>query len=118
MNTQLLYSKVQEYATLLDEKKGQEIIALDVSNHNLPFDAVLIVTAMSSRHAQSLATGVLDYSGKHGYEYLRMEGYTNGTWILLDLNDIIVHIFKAEERVLYTLESLWDAPHIPLVLHP
>lgn len=118
MDTQLLYGKVQEYATVLDDKKGQDIIALDVSNNNVPFDAILIVTAISSRHAQSLATGILDYAGEHGYEYLRMEGYTNGTWILLDLNDIIVHVFKAEERVLYTLETLWDAPPIPLVLHP
>lgn len=101
-------ARVYEYAQLLDDKKGKNIVLLDLQGKYKSFDAVIIVTATSTRHAQSLAQGLLDYAGQRGYEYLRMEGYTNGTWILVDLNDIIVHIFKEEERELYGIEQLWN----------
>ena len=114
MNTMVtdIERRVHEYAQLLDDKKGKDIVLLDLQKKYKSFDAVIIVTAMSTRHAQSLANGILDYSGEHGYEYLRMEGYTNGTWILVDLNDIIIHIFKEEERSLYGIEHLWDVEGI------
>lgn len=104
--------RIQEYAKLLDDKKGHNIVLLDLQGKYKSFDAVIVVTATSTRHAQSLANGILDYSGERGYEYLRMEGYTNGTWILVDLNDIVVHIFKEEERALYGIEDIWNVPAV------
>ena len=104
--------RVYEYAQLLDSKKGKDIVLLDLQGQYKSFDAVIIVTATSTRHAQSLANGILDYAGQHGYEYRRMEGYTHGVWILVDLNDIIIHIFKEEERMLYGIEHLWNVQSI------
>lgn len=105
--------RMHEYALLLDSKKGKDILRFNLQGQYKSFDGVLIVTANSTRHAQSLARGVLDYAGEQKHEYLRMEGYTNGTWILVDLNDIIIHIFKEEERHLYGIEHMWNVAALP-----
>ena len=62
------------------------------------------------RHAQSLANGVNQLCGEKNYEFLRMDGYTVGQWILVDCNDFVVNIFQADTRGLYKLEALWSVP--------
>ena len=59
------------------------------------------------RHAQALADYVLEKVGQSGLEYMGMEGYKGGDWILLDLNDVIVHIFLTDTRQFYNLEGFW-----------
>lgn len=70
-------------------------------------DVVIVVTASSLRHAKSLADGLMEQCTKNNYEFLRMEGYQTGQWILADLNDIVVHIFQQDVRELFRIESLW-----------
>ena len=50
---------------------------------------------------------ILEQCTKNNYEFLRMEGYQTGQWILADLNDIVVHIFQQDVRELFRIESLW-----------
>lgn len=100
-------------ADWLEASKARDLIALDVRGKNPCMDVLLVVTASSARHARSLADGLLEQSKLNKYEYLRMEGYQAGQWVLVDLNDIVVHIFQAETRELYRLEALWsDAPRL------
>jgi ribosome-associated protein len=99
--------KLKIVATWLHEKKGQEILGLDVSKISNVFESVLIVTAQNVRHAQALADYVLEKVGQSGWEYMGMEGYKEGEWILLDLNDVIVHIFLTDTRQFYNLEGFW-----------
>lgn len=91
----------------LEEHKAQNVLAFDVVNKNLCMDIVVILTATSSRHAKGLADGILEECTKQNFEYLRMEGYQYGQWILVDLNDIVINIFQAGIRELYALETLW-----------
>ncbi|MFR0874169.1 MAG: ribosome silencing factor [Bilophila wadsworthia] len=56
---------------------------------------------------QGLADGLMEQCTKNNYEFLRMEGYQTGQWILADLNDIVVHIFQQDVRELFRIESLW-----------
>jgi ribosome-associated protein len=102
--------KVTAIVDWLDDKKAKDILGLDMSkeNNNLS-DAVVIATATSTRHAQGLAEHVLKSAREHNYEYLRMEGNVVGQWILLDLNDVIVHIFQPDSRALFRLDDLWPA---------
>ena len=73
-----------------------------------------VVSATSVRHARSLADGLLELCRERNFEFLRMEGYQTGLWILVDLNDVIVHIMQEAERDIYHLESLWrDAERLP-----
>ena len=70
-------------------------------------DALIIASAGSVRHAQSLADGVSLMCREKNYEFLRTEGYAAGQWILVDMNDVIVNIFQEPVRELYALEALW-----------
>lgn len=91
----------------LDEHKAKNPVRLDLSRRHAFTECMLVVTATSVRHAQSLADGVAALCKERAYEFLRMEGVQGGQWILLDCNDIIVHIFQEPVRELYKLESLW-----------
>ena len=73
-------------------------------------DGLVIATATSVRHAQSLADGISALCHEKKYEYLRMDGYTNGQWLLVDCNDVVVNIFQEATREMYNLEALWSVP--------
>lgn len=105
--------KVNFIVDRLAEKKARHILALDLSGENGLAEAVLIVTATSVRHGQGLARHLLESARRENQEYLRTEGFATGQWILLDFNDVIVHIFQAEQRELFRLEDLW--PNAPIL---
>jgi ribosome-associated protein len=100
-------TKVASILSWLEEKKALDTLALDLSGLSTFTDAMIICTASSFRHAQGLADHILDESKKAGFEFLRMEGYQAGQWILLDLNDLVLNIFVRETRDLYRLDELW-----------
>ncbi|MFT4128210.1 MAG: ribosome silencing factor [Gordonia sp. (in: high G+C Gram-positive bacteria)] len=110
---------VQAAATAADDKQGQDVVALDVSEM-LPFtDAFLIVSGRNERQVQAIADAVeealleLDPAVKA----LRREGKGDSRWVLLDFGDLVVHVFHDEERTYYSLERLWrDCPVIPVPL--
>ena len=106
--TPVANEKLTQCIAWLDEKKGQDILALDTHGINAIAESLIIVTAKSARQAQALADHVLAKCKETGYEYLGMEGYRNGQWILVDLNDILLNIFHHEKRDYYNLEGLWS----------
>ena len=93
--------------TLLDEKKAQEIDLIDLRERNAFADYFLIATGTSQRHVQSLAQEVDRYAHEKKAPVLGIEGEQQGDWILIDLGDLIVHIFRDEVRSHYNLEKLW-----------
>lgn len=106
--------KVATFVGWLEEKKGHDVLALDLAGMNAFAESIIIVTAGSVRHAQGLADHVLGMCDDEKIEFLRMEGYQAGQWILLDCNDVIINVFQPPVREMFRLESLWsDAP----VLH-
>jgi ribosome-associated protein len=104
-----LREKLQRAVGWLAEKKGGDILALDLSASNTFTEGLILATAGSIRHAQGLADHVLAESKAARFEFLRMEGYQAGQWILLDMNDVVVSIFQEETRELYRLEDLWKS---------
>ncbi|MDL2272055.1 ribosome silencing factor, partial [Desulfovibrio sp. OttesenSCG-928-I05] len=94
-------------AQWLTDKKAENVVALDVSASRTFTDGILIASASSFRHAQGLADHVLDQCRDAKYEFLRMEGYQGGEWILIDCNDMIINIFQRDQRDLYRIEELW-----------
>jgi ribosome-associated protein len=105
--------KVAAVVRRLLDKKGVDVVALDLTGENTLYDAVVICGARSVRHGQGMADYLLDSAPEDNLEYLRMEGRAIGSWILLDFNDVIVHIFQAESRELYRLEDMWPAALTP-----
>lgn len=93
----------------LEEHKALEVTVLDLAGTGAFAEGMIVATATSVRHAQSLADGIGAYCREQNLEYLRMEGYAAGQWILVDCNDVVVNIFQSATRELYKLENLWGA---------
>ncbi len=99
--------KVKALENFMEEHRGKDIVALNLTHQNTFAEAMLVVSATSVRHAQSLAEGVQLFCKQENFEFLRMEGKQSGQWILLDLNDVVVSVFQEPVRELYQLEKLW-----------
>ena len=92
----------------LAEHKARDLASFTLPEGNPLADIVIICSASSARHARSLADGLTEMCKQQKFEILRTEGYQEGQWVLVDLNDIIVHIFQEPVRELYRLEALWS----------
>ena len=100
--------KVKLLVTRLEEKKTLDVVALDLHGLTPMAEAMVIATALNVRHAQGAADGVMDMASEANLEVLGMEGVRNGQWILVDLNDVLVHIFQEDVRRTVNLEGLWS----------
>ncbi len=113
MNKEKIYSTLPalEKATImghwLQEHKGRDIATFRLSTDNPLTEVIIITTASSARHARSLADGLKEKCKQENFEFIHTEGYQEGEWILVDFNDILVHIFLQHARERYRLESLW-----------
>jgi len=101
----------------LDAKKAYEVMALDVSERTSIADAFVLCSVGSTRQAQAVADEVDRKLAALGSRALSVEGYQQGSWILMDYGDIVFHIFLEERREFYALERLWgDSPAITPML--
>lgn len=96
--------KIVEFS---QEKKARDIVSLKLSGLTLIADYFLIMTAGNSRQAQALSDHIYEEMKNLDCQALRVEGYQEGQWILLDYGTVVVHIFQEEERAFYDLERLW-----------
>jgi ribosome-associated protein len=95
--------------------KALELVALDVHEVTSVADTFILVTGTSDRHSRAIADSVVDAVRASGEKPLGVEGYDEGRWVLIDLGDVIVHVFQSEVRAAYDLERLWcDAPPLEL----
>jgi len=104
--------KAVAIATWLTEKKAADVLALDVRGVCVLSEAQVLATARGLRHTQALADHLLERLGSERFEFLGMEGYKAGLWILMDCNDVVVHIFQEENRSYFNLEGLWTGSPI------
>lgn len=91
----------------LEDKKGENIKIIDISNVSVVADYFIIASGTNRNQVQSMVDNVQDELFKLGHEVSQIEGYQTGNWILMDYNDIIVHVFSAEDRLFYNLERIW-----------
>lgn len=99
------------------DKKAENIVALDVSEHLVITDIFLICSASNDRQVNAIVDAIEEELLKEKIKPIRREGHREGRWVLLDYFDIVVHVQQNEERSLYDLERLWaDCPHIALEL--
>ncbi len=97
----------------LDDKHAEDIVILNMKNISLLADYFIICHGNSDRQIQAIAREVKEKAEENGFDVRRMEGYDSARWILIDLGDMVVHVFNKEERQFYNLERLWgDAPQI------
>lgn len=100
--------------TALD-KKAEDLLVLDVRGLSSLTDYFVIMSGRSSRHVQGLAESIGSELGRKRIKEATTEGLSEGMWVLLDYQDVVVHIFYRDERDFYNLEGLWhDAPRIEI----
>lgn len=89
------------------DKKGSDIKVLDLRELTTITDYFVIVSGNSTTQVIAIADEVEDKMNLANYELIGKEGYREGTWILLDYGNVVVHIFRKEEREFYGLEKVW-----------
>jgi ribosome-associated protein len=90
-----------------EDKKGEDITVLDLDGRTIVADAFVVVTGRSVIQTRSIADAISESARDHGRNVARTEGYADGGWILIDLGDVVVHVFTPEQRAFYNLERLW-----------
>jgi ribosome-associated protein len=92
----------------LEDMKAVNATVLDVRGLTDIADTLIVASGNSDRHVRSIADRVIEYAKKAGYRPLGVEGERDGEWVLVDLQDVIVHIMLPRVREFYRLEDLWD----------
>ncbi|MBS0236382.1 MAG: ribosome silencing factor [Proteobacteria bacterium] len=93
--------------SLIDEMKGEDIVAIDLAGKASFADYMIVATATSRRQAIAMANKTMDMLKSHGLVPIHAEGMEMADWVLVDAGDIVIHIFQPETRPLYKLEDLW-----------
>ncbi|OKL38383.1 ribosome silencing factor [Domibacillus mangrovi] len=99
-----------------DDKRAENITALDMEGISPVADYFVICHGNSDKQVQAIAREVKDKAEEFGVGIKRMEGFDEARWVLIDIGDVVVHVFHRDERVYYNLERLWgDAPHVDVL---
>jgi ribosome-associated protein len=105
--------------TALDDMKAVNVRVLDVRGMTDIADVMVIASGTSDRHVRSIAERVVEKAKAAGYRPLGTEGARDGEWVLVDLQDVIVHVMLPRVREFYSLERLWDGgPALPTAAAP
>jgi ribosome-associated protein len=107
-NVRRIRPLVQVVEGALDEMKAVNVRVLDVHKLTDIADTMIIASGNSDRHVRSIADRVVEHAKKAGFRPMGVEGERDGEWVLVDLQDIIVHIMLPRVREFYRLENLWD----------
>ncbi|WP_461811183.1 ribosome silencing factor [Faecalimonas sp.] len=93
--------------TALEEKKGEDIKVIDISEISTLADYFVIANGTNESQVHALVENVEEKLEKSGYVLQQREGYGLGNWVLLDFGDIIIHVFDKDNRLFYDLERIW-----------
>ena len=91
----------------MEEKNITNIEAINLEELSSDIGVFIIGTALNERHAKTVSDVIEEKAKENDIEIHNIEGYDTGKWILIDLYDIIIHIFTQNERKTYDLEKLW-----------
>jgi len=92
----------------LEDVKAKNIVTLDVRNMTSVTDYMVIASGTSNRHVKALADNVAEKARAAGHRPIGIEGEEGGEWVLIDLQDALVHVMQPAVREFYNLEKLWS----------
>jgi ribosome-associated protein len=108
-------AKARLAALAAEEKKASDIVILDVSRVSWMNDGLVICSGESERQVQAIKDNIDKTFSEHGHRLYGLEGAEVGAWVLMDYDDVVVHIFKRGVRENYGLDRIWnDAERVPL----
>ena len=115
MSEDPILERVLECARVASDKRGSDLVVLDLREMSSFTDYFLIVSGSSDRRVQTIAESIVQQMKDQGVRALGVEGLRDGRWALIDFGDWVVHVFYEEARGVFDLEEFWfDAPHVEL----
>jgi ribosome-associated protein len=93
----------------LDEAKAEEVVAIDIRGKSSIADYMVIASGRSDRHVGAVSEQIERRLKERGHGRVRIEGRPQCDWVLIDIGDVIVHVFRPEVRLFYNLEKMWSA---------
>jgi len=97
---------------VIDDKFGEDIVRLDISNVSTLADYFIIASANNTVQMKAISEAVDEALHKSGMKMRQREGGTESNWLLLDCGGLIVHLFTKEAREFYNLEDLWGSAEV------
>ncbi|HHX42249.1 MAG TPA: ribosome silencing factor [Armatimonadetes bacterium] len=104
--------KARLAATAAQDLKANEVVVLDVQGQTQLADFFVVCSGTSDVHIRAIADAIIEKLRENGIEKPRREGVQAARWVLLDYDDVVVHIFSTEEREFYNLESFWSGARV------
>ncbi|KMZ41657.1 MULTISPECIES: ribosome silencing factor [Bacillales] len=96
-----------------EDKKAENLKVLDIRKLSVIADYFMICHGNNERQVQAIVREIRDQAHKNGFDVRGIEGADEGRWVLVDLGDIVIHVFHREDREFYNLERLWkDAEEV------
>ena len=102
-----IFEAVKVAYKALEDKFAIDIKVLDIKKISSVADYFIIASGSNPNQVQALVDNVEEQMYKAGYDDPRVEGYNTASWVLLDYNDVIVHVFSQDDRLFYDLERIW-----------
>jgi ribosome-associated protein len=100
---------------IIQERKAIDPVLFDVRDHTSITDYFIVTSGSSSRQVQTIAKHIVRRMREEGFKVYGMEGEQQGHWVLIDYNDVVIHVFYQPVREFYDLEGLWvEAPRVEL----
>lgn len=94
--------------TSLDDDKAEDVVTIALQGKSSIADYMVIASGRSARHVGAIADHLLHKAKDAGYGKAQVEGLKSCDWVLIDVGDIIVHLFRPEVRAFYNLEKMWS----------
>ena len=105
--------------TSLDDSKAEDIVTIDIAAKSSLADTMIVASGRSHRHVGAIADRLIEDLKTKGVDDIRVEGLAHCDWVLVDLGDVLVHVFRPEVRGFYNLEKMWAAePMAPRASRP
>ena len=101
-------NNLQRVLSSLDDSKAEDVVTIDLRGRSPLADYMVIASGGSQRHVSALADHLLYAMKDCNKGQTRVEGLSECDWVLIDLGDIIVHLFRPETREFYNLEKMWN----------
>lgn len=100
---------LREVVQLLDDAKADDVVTIELIGKSSVADYMVIASGRSDRHVGAIADQVQRRLKEIKYSQVRVEGQPQNDWVLIDVGDLIVHVFRPEVREFYNLEKMWMA---------
>ncbi len=94
-------------AEAAEDKKAKDVVILDIHDISVVCDYFVICSGLSSTQVKAIAENIETKLEEKGIRKLRIEGFKDGRWVLLDYGSVVVHVFQENDRLFYNLEHLW-----------